>query len=181
MNTTSPTDHEGQDPQDRRHTPEEPGVELVPADDQVTSKPSPELVAFEAFAKRVFQTTQALGKDLNRHAPTYVGGFGAAIIVTALVMQIDFGVRFFLSSAEFIAVIVAGLVMLCLSAALVAFRLRSFERTEVAYGEQAKEILVGETLVPGSTLRVRTEGRKGNEGEATTPPDPGAVKPASPS
>ena len=120
-----------------------------------TPKPSPELLAFEAFSKSVLQTTRSLGRDLNRHAPTYMGAFGAAIIVAVLIMQVDLAVDFALTSAEFIAVIVAGLIMVCLGAALVAIRLRSFERTEVAYGEQAKEILMGETLVPGSTLHTR--------------------------
>jgi hypothetical protein len=118
-------------------------------------EPSAELEAFAAFTKGTLQTTRSLGKDLNRHAPTYMGAFGAAIITAVLVMQAypsDFG----LSSAEFITIVAAGLIMVCLGAALVAFRLRSFERTEVAYGEQAKDILVGETLVPGSTLLAKT-------------------------
>jgi len=116
--------------------------------------PSQQLLAFEAFRTSMLDTTRLLGKDLNRHAPTYMGAFGAAIIAVVLIMQIHVvGVDYDLTPSEFIAVVIAGLVMICLGAALIALRLQTFERTEVAYGEQAKEILIQDPLVPGATLR----------------------------
>ena len=102
---------------------------------------------------------------MNRHAPTYMGAFGAAIIAVALFMQVDIAeLDFTLTPAEFIVVVLSGLVMICLGAALVGIRVRSFERTEVAHGEQAKEILTRNPLMPGSTLQAKPAGPEVDRG-----------------
>ena len=140
-------------PTDARANDEPSSAVVARSDPPQPEQPNAQLLALAAF-KTFLETTRVVGGDINRHAATYMGAFGAALILIGLGMQVDFsGVEFTLTSSEFIALVVAGLIMICLGAGLIAFRLRAVERTEVAYGEQAKEILARDPLIPGSTLR----------------------------
>jgi hypothetical protein len=112
----------------------------------------PDFAAFEAFTKKFVDATRVVGGDINRHAPVYVAVFGAGTILAAFFSHIE-GSAFHFTPSEFITLVIAGLLMICLGAALIGVRVRSEAQVEVAQSEQAQELLKPRApLVPGATI-----------------------------
>lgn len=127
----------------------------MPADQQVApedpSTNQSEFPAFEVFTKKFADVTRVVGGDINRHAPLYMLGFGAATIIAAFASHVD-GSMFTFTPAEFITLVIAGLIMICLGGTLIGLRLRSEAQVKVARSEQAQELLPRPPLIPGATL-----------------------------